>query len=75
VSEADIDLSLKGLDRLLVGKGQRLFDDLVDQTLPVRARRVDPREDRLEKARSLGAPSGSQRQKLSWERNRASGRA
>jgi hypothetical protein len=46
--ETDLDLRLKGLDRLLVRKGQRLLDELVHRTVGVRAGRVKPREERLE---------------------------
>jgi hypothetical protein len=37
VCEADVDSRLKGLDGLLVGKGQRLLDDLTYSAVRVRA--------------------------------------
>jgi hypothetical protein len=37
VPEADVDLRLKGLERLLVREGQRVFDDPVDRAVRVRA--------------------------------------
>ena len=75
VREAHVNLRLKGLDGLLVGEGQRLLDELTYRAVCVRARRVDPREEGFEEGALAGATSASQRQKLSWERQRASGRA
>ncbi len=73
--EADVDLCLKGLDGLLMREGHGLLDDLVHRTVRVRARCVDPAEERLEEGalarRYLWQPG----QKLSWERKRASARA
>ncbi len=59
--EARVDLRLKGLDGLLVGEGQRLLDDLVDGAVRVRARGVEPGEERLAEGalagRHLGQPA------------------
>jgi hypothetical protein len=48
VREAGVDLCPEGLHGLRVGEGQRLLDDLVHGPVRVRARRVDPGEERLE---------------------------
>jgi hypothetical protein len=75
VRNAHLDLGLKGLHGLRVGERQALLDDLVHRTVGVRAGGVAQVKKASKKARSLGATSTSQRQKLSWERQRASGRA
>jgi hypothetical protein len=49
-----VDLRLKGIDRLLVGEGKRFLDDLAQGAIRVRAGRVDPREERLEKRALAG---------------------
>jgi hypothetical protein len=66
---------LKGFDGLLVRKGERLLDDLLHRTVRVRTRRIHPGEERLEEGALARRTSGSQRQKLSWERKSASERA
>jgi hypothetical protein len=54
VRKAHVDLRLKGLDGLPVGEGEGLLDDLGHRTVRVRARGIDPGEERLEEGALAG---------------------